>query len=71
VPAFRCGKRDAVTANAFVEDVAGRMRTRVQVSTDALRLYVEAIERGFGADVDYGRVIKTYAHDLNTPRTAL
>jgi mannose/cellobiose epimerase-like protein (N-acyl-D-glucosamine 2-epimerase family) len=39
------------------------MRTRVQVTTDALRLYVEAIERGFGADVDYGRVIKTYAHD--------
>lgn len=63
VPTFRCGKRDAVTANAFVEDVASRMRTRVQVTTDALRLYVEAIERGFGADVDYGRVIKTYAHD--------
>ena len=63
VPSFRCGKRDAVTANAFVEDVASRMRTRVQVTTDALRLYVEAIERGFGADVDYGRVIKTYAHD--------
>ena len=63
VPTFRCGKRDAVTANAFVEDVASRMRTRVQVTTDALRLYVEAIERGFGADVDYGRVIKTYTHD--------
>jgi len=63
VPTFRCGKRDAVTANAFVEDVVSRMRTRVQVTTDALRLYVEAIERGFGADVDYGRVIKTYAHD--------
>jgi IS1 family transposase len=63
VPSFCCGKRDAVTANAFVEDVASRMRTRVQVTTDALRLYVEAIERGFGADVDYGRVIKTYAHD--------
>jgi IS1 family transposase len=63
VPTFRCGKRDAVTANAFVEDVASRMRTRVQVTTDALRLYVEAIERGFGADVDYSRVIKTYAHD--------
>jgi IS1 family transposase len=63
VPTFRCGKRDAATANAFVEDVASRMRTRVQVTTDALRLYVEAIERGFGSDVDYGRVIKTYAHD--------
>ena len=63
VPAFRCGKRDAVTANAFVDDVASRMSTRVQVTTDALRLYVEAIERGFGDDVDYGRVIKTYAHD--------
>src|SRR5208337_712871 len=54
---------DVWTFCAIDEDVASRMRTRVQVTTDALRLYVEAIERGFGADVDYGRVIKTYAHD--------
>lgn len=60
VPAFRVGNRDAQTANAFVADVADRMRNRVQVSTDGLAAYVEAIERAFGGDVDYGQIIKTY-----------
>jgi IS1 family transposase len=62
VPAFKVGKRDRLTANAFVQDVAGRMKNRVQISTDALRAYVEAIEKAFGADVDYGQIMKTYTH---------
>ena len=37
VPAFKCGKRDLPTANAFVSDVAGRLKNRVQISSDALR----------------------------------
>ncbi len=60
VPTFRVGKRDAVTANAFVKDVASRMKNRVQISTDALKAYVNAVEGAFGADVDYGQIIKTY-----------
>ena len=36
VPAFKVGKREQATANAFVDDVAGRMRNRVQISTDGL-----------------------------------
>jgi hypothetical protein len=39
------------------------MRHRVQVSSDAMHSYVEAMERGFGADVDYGQCVKVYAHD--------
>jgi IS1 family transposase len=60
VPAFRVGDRDAITANAFLADVAGRMRNRVQISTDGLKAYEEAIERSFGGDADYGQIIKTY-----------
>ncbi len=60
VPAFRVGQRDAATANAFLADVAGRMRNRVQVSTDALGAYREAIEQAFGGDADYGQIVKTY-----------
>jgi IS1 family transposase len=60
VPAFRVGDRDAATANAFLEDVAGRMAGRVQISTDGLAAYKEAIERSFGSDADYGQIIKTY-----------
>jgi transposase-like protein len=45
VPAFRVGKRDSATANGFVADVASQMRNRVQISSDALRAYVEAKEK--------------------------
>jgi len=63
VPAFRVGKRDAATANAFLEDVAERMTGRVQISTDGLKAYQEAIERSFGGNADYGQIIKTYGHE--------
>ena len=63
VPAFKCGKRTLATTTEFVQDVASRMRNRVQISTDALRGYVEAIEQSFGADVDYGQIVKVYTHD--------
>jgi IS1 family transposase len=63
VPAFRVGKRDAATANAFLADVAERMTGRVQISTDGLQAYKEAIERSFGGDADYGQIIKTYGHE--------
>jgi IS1 family transposase len=64
VPAFRCGKRDRATANAFVQDVASRMKNRVQISTDGLRAYVEAVEKSFGSEVDYAQIVKTYTHDV-------
>lgn len=63
VPSFLCGKRDAKTANAFVSDVALRLRNRVQVSSDGLRAYVEAVEQAFGSDVDFAQIVKTYTHD--------
>jgi IS1 family transposase len=63
VPSFKVGKRNAATANAFVSDVASRLKNRVQLSSDALRTYVEAVELAFGADVDYAQIIKTYAPD--------
>jgi IS1 family transposase len=63
VPAFKVGKRTLATTTEFVHDVASRMRNRVQISTDALRGYAEAIEQSFGADVDYGQIVKIYTHD--------
>jgi IS1 family transposase len=63
VPAFKVGKRDGATAKAFVQDVASRMRNRVQISTDGLRAYVEAIEKAFGGDVDYAQIVKVYGHE--------
>jgi IS1 family transposase len=63
VPSFKCGKRDGATANAFVADVKSRMANRVQISSDALREYVTAVEAAFGSEVDFAQIIKTYVHD--------
>lgn len=60
VPTFKVGKRDSATANAFVADVASRLHNRVQISSDALRAYVEAVEQAFGPDVDFAQIVKTY-----------
>lgn len=32
----------------------------MQLSSDALTAYVDAVERSFGADVDYGQAVKYY-----------
>jgi IS1 family transposase len=61
VPSYLVGKRDGYHANAFIEDLAARMENRIQVSSDALAAYPEAIERGFGCEVDYAQLVKTYS----------
>jgi IS1 family transposase len=60
VPTYRVGKRDFRTASAFMSDLSSRLVNRVQLSSDALRVYVEATEQAFGADVDYGQIVKFY-----------
>ena len=60
VPAYRVGKRDLPNATAFMADLSERLANRVQLSSDALAAYVEATERAFGADVDYGQEVKFY-----------
>jgi IS1 family transposase len=61
IPSFIVGKRDTYHAKAFMEDLAGRVKNRVQISSDALAAYENAIEQGFGSEVDYGQIVKTYA----------
>lgn len=44
-------------------DLAERLRSRVQFTSDGLAAYLSAVEDAFGADVDYGRLIKLYGQD--------
>lgn len=62
VPAFAVGARSQYMANTFMEDLASRLSNRIQISSDALAQYGGAIERAFGAEVDYGSIIKTFSH---------
>lgn len=60
VPSFIVGKRTAYYANAFMADLAARLRMRPHLSSDALSAYNEAVERGFGSECDYGQIVKAY-----------
>lgn len=60
VPTYRVGKRTASVARAFMHDLSERLANRVQLSSDGLNTYVEAVERAFGIDVDYGQAVKFY-----------
>ena len=60
VPCYRVGKRDGTNAAAFMVDLASRLRNRVQLTTDGLNHYVEAVEAGFGGDVDWATLVKSY-----------
>lgn len=61
IPAFVVGKRDLYHAREFMEDLAARISRRIQLSSDALAAYPEAVERGFGSEIDYGQLVKTYS----------
>jgi len=61
VPSFMVGNRDAQSARTFIDDLAGRLRNRIQLTTDGLRVYLEAVEGAFGAAIDYAQLHKIYA----------
>jgi IS1 family transposase len=54
------GDRGIGTANFFMQDVASRISNRVQLTTDGHRVYVDAVENAFGADIDYSMLVKIY-----------
>lgn len=57
---FEVGDRSAATARDFMDDMADRLATRVQLTTDGHKAYLEAVEGAFGMEVDYAMLIKLY-----------
>jgi IS1 family transposase len=57
---FTLGYRDARTAKILVDDLASRLAHRVQLTTDGLKAYLEAVEGAFGCEIDYAMLIKIY-----------
>lgn len=62
VPSWYIGKRDAQSAMVFMNDLASRLKNRVQLTTDGHKAYLEAVESAFGADIDYSQLIKLYGN---------
>ena len=60
VPSWFVGNRDAETANEFMEDLASRFAHKIQLTTDGLKVYIDAVEGAFGANIDYAMLVKIY-----------
>ena len=54
------GTRDSRAAYDFMQDLAGRLKNRVQLTTDGHKPYLEAVENTFGDNIDYAMLVKIY-----------
>src|SRR5437762_1138017 len=59
------GGRDASYALALMDDLRGRLANRVQLTTDGHKAYLQAVEEAFGADIDYGMLVKLYGAETH------
>jgi IS1 family transposase len=64
--AFEVGDRSAETAREFMFDLAARLASRVQLTTDGHGAYLKAVGDAFAADVDYAMLVKLYGEPTGT-----
>jgi IS1 family transposase len=64
VPCYKVeSNRTLHTTTEFMKDIASRMKNRLQLSSDSLPTYKNAVEAAFGIDIDYAQIVKVYGHD--------
>jgi IS1 family transposase len=64
VPCYKvASKRTASNTVEFIADLKSRMNNRIQISSDAMNAYADAMEFVYGQDVDYAQIVKTYGTD--------
>jgi IS1 family transposase len=60
VPVYTVGKRTEETTWYFMHDLADRLATRIQLTTDGFIFYQRHVEDAFGSEVDFAQLIKLY-----------
>jgi IS1 family transposase len=60
VPSWFIGNRDTEAATIFINDLASRLKNRIQLTTDGFRSYLTAVEDAFAGDIDYAMLYKLY-----------
>src|SRR3984885_1017680 len=63
VISWAVGRRDAGCAADFLQDVAGRLANRIQLTTDGHRMYLTAVPDAFGTRIDFAQLVKVYGDD--------
>ncbi|MDB5293128.1 MAG: hypothetical protein JWL69_4369 [Phycisphaerales bacterium] len=69
IACYALGKRTSEVANAFMDDLSGRIVTECpQISTDGWNGYPGAIGKAFAESVDYGQIVKDFAEPVQPGR---
>lgn len=63
IPSYHVGKRDATDAYYFIHDAAKRLKNRIQLTSDGLKAYVNAVEDAFGSEIDFAQLVKLYGNE--------
>jgi IS1 family transposase len=61
IPSFIVGKRDMYHTRCFMDDLKSRLKNTIQLSSDAMGAYPDAVERAFGSEIHFGQLAKTYS----------
>lgn len=70
IPRWYVGDRTADSAYHFLRDLSPRLKHRVQLSTDAHRAYLIAVEAAWAfQEIDYGMLVKIYGNTTSVPRS--
>lgn len=64
IPCWHVGNRTMADAAYFMNDLAGRLASRVQLTTDGHKAYLDAVDGAFGSEIDYAQLIKLYGPEL-------
>ncbi|MDQ3620293.1 MAG: IS1 family transposase [Actinomycetota bacterium] len=62
VPTWLVGERTLEDGKLFMEDLAGRLANRVQLTTDGHKAYLKAVPYAFGKEIDHAVLLKLYGN---------
>jgi IS1 family transposase len=60
IVSWAVGDRTAEYAHVFMRDVEARIDRRIQLTSDGLGQYINAVDAAFGGFVDYAQLVKIY-----------
>lgn len=60
------GNRSAETASIFMNDLAQRLSSRVQLTTDGHLPYLQAVREAFNNDIDFAQLVKVYGSSYDS-----
>lgn len=63
VPSWLVANRSVQCAIIFMDDLASRLKNRVQLTTDGHKAYLQAVENAFGGNIDFAQLIKVYGNE--------